>query len=398
MNVVKVKDVVADKKFAVVDGPFGTQLHADEYVESGVPIVRVKNIGWGPFIHTDLKYITEEKAVQIERSTVYPGDIVIAKTGATIGKTCIFPNTFEKAIIASSCAKISLDPQKALNRYVYRFLLSPRGYSQIIGQSAGSTRSTIGLKGINALKIPLPPLEEQKKIAAILDAADDYRQKTKALIDKYDQLAQSLFLDMFGYLEGDRVLLGSICEINPKKKSISNLDKSLMVSFVPMANVSEEGKLTLEYERTLESVWSGFTYFQEDDVVFAKITPCMENGKGAIMRGLTNYIGFGTTEFHVLRPMLHRSNSEYLFYLTHSSNFRKLAELNMSGSAGQKRVPKDFLSSYNIVAPPFELQNLFAERVAQIKKQKQQAEASLVKAEELFNSLLQRAFKGELTN
>ena len=98
MNVVKVKDIVADKKFAVVDGPFGTQLHADEYVESGVPVVRVKNIGWGPFKDYDLKFITEEKAIQIERSTVYPGDIVLAKTGATIGKTCIFPETFEKAI------------------------------------------------------------------------------------------------------------------------------------------------------------------------------------------------------------------------------------------------------------------------------------------------------------
>ena len=280
----------------------------------------------------------------------------------------------------------------------YLYYVIKKNVPQLQDLGNGATFKELSKATISKFKIPLPPLEEQKKIAAILDAAYDYRQKTKALIDKYDQLTQSLFLDMFGELEGDKVSLSSICEVNPKKSQISSLDRTLKVSFVPMTNVSEEGGLSLVEERTIDEVWSGFTYFQENDVVFAKITPCMENGKGTIMRGLKNEIGFGTTEFHVLRPTNEVSCSEYLFYLTHSSHFRVLAELNMKGSAGQKRVPKDFFDRYKVVAPSIALQNQFAERVQAIEAQKTKAQASLAQAEDLFNSLLQRAFKGELTN
>jgi type I restriction enzyme S subunit len=123
----------------------------------------------------------------------------------------------------------------------------------------------------------------------------------------------------------------------------------------------------------------------------------MENGKGAIMKGLRNELGFGTTEFHVIRPIEGISSSEWIFHLTHSSFFRNEAELNMTGSAGQKRVPKDFFSKFKVVCPPYSKQKVFAERINVIEQQKQQAQASLQKAEDLFNSLLQRAFKGELT-
>ena len=286
------------------------------------------------------------------------------------------------------------------NQFNYSYLKHKlEGHLKVFKNHAlGANTRFLKIGMIKDLQIPLPQLDQQKKIAAILDAGDAYRQKTKALIEKYNELTQSLFLDMFGELEGDKVSLSSICEINPKKSQISSLDRSLKVSFVPMTNVSEEGGLSLVEERTIDDVWSGFTYFQEDDVVFAKITPCMENGKGTIMRGLKNKIGFGTTEFHVLRPTNKVSCSEYLFYLTHSTHFRVLAELNMKGSAGQKRVPKDFFDRYKVVAPSIALQNQFAERVQVIETQKAQAQASLVQAEDLFNSLLQRAFKGELTS
>jgi type I restriction enzyme S subunit len=122
----------------------------------------------------------------------------------------------------------------------------------------------------------------------------------------------------------------------------------------------------------------------------------MENGKGAIMKNLKNGIGFGTTEFHVLRPIENVSNSTWIYYLISNEKFRKQAEKNMTGSAGQKRVPIDFFRNYQVICPPISLQNQFAERIQLIEAQKQQAQASLQKAEDLFNSLLQRAFKGEL--
>ena len=338
---------------------------------------------------TDFRYVSEQK----ERYIIEASDIIMVRYGAVgyVGRGL-------SGILANNMFKIDFNERIVDGDYLYRSLKSDYVQIQLLNGSQSTSMAAINFKSVAKVKLPLPPLEEQKKIAAILDAADEYRRKTKSLIAKYDELTQSLFLDMFGELEGDKVSLSSICEVNPKKSQISSLDRTLKVSFVPMTNVSEEGGLSLVEERTIDEVWSGFTYFQENDVVFAKITPCMENGKGTIMRGLKNEIGFGTTEFHVLRPTNEVSCSEYLFYLTHSSHFRVLAELNMKGSAGQKRVPKDFFDRYKVVAPSIALQNQFAERVRAVEAQKVQAQASLVQAEDLFSSLLQRAFKGELIN
>jgi len=317
-----------------------------------------------------------------------PNDILFSLR-APVGPTNInnINACIGRGLAAIRCNDIEL-------KYLLHYLRANE--ERIASLGTGSTFKAITIGALKELQIPLPPLDQQKKIAAILDSADAYRQKTKALLTKYDELTQSLFLDMFGNLEGEKVPLSEICAINPRKSEISTIDKDTAVSFVPMANVSEDGEVNLELQKPLSEVWSGFTYFKENDVVFAKITPCMENGKGAIMRGLNNRIGFGTTEFHVLRPIDEKSTPEYLFYLTHSRHFRENAEINMTGSAGQKRVPTDFFSKYVIVPPSLDLQYKFGELARSIGDQISKTKTSLQKADDLFSSLLQRAFKGKL--
>ena len=142
--------------------------------------------------------------------------------------------------------------------------------------------------------------------------------------------------------------LGDVCIINPK---VPPIDDSMLVSFVPMQRVGEEGEFDPSELRTYADVKKGFTYFADADVLFAKITPCMENGKGAIACGMESGIGFGSTEFHVLRPNKKMMMGEWLYYLTVCPTFRKEAERNMTGSAGQKRVPKSFLENYHVNIP-----------------------------------------------
>ena len=142
--------------------------------------------------------------------------------------------------------------------------------------------------------------------------------------------------------------LGDVCIINPK---VPPIDDSMLVSFVPMQRVGKEGEFDPSEQRTYADVKKGFTYFADADVLFAKITPCMENGKGAIACGMENGIGFGSTEFHVLRPNKKMMMGEWLYYLTVCPTFRKEAERNMTGSAGQKRVPKSFLENYHVNIP-----------------------------------------------
>ena len=146
--------------------------------------------------------------------------------------------------------------------------------------------------------------------------------------------------------------LKDICEINPRMQKI---DDSTEVSFVSMPSVSEDGKIDITDIRRYSDVKKGYTTFKENDVLFAKITPCMENGKGAIARGLRNGYGCGSSEFHVLRSN-DKAMPEWIYCLTSWQRFRKKAEKHMTGSAGQRRVPKQYLENYEIRLPELKVQ------------------------------------------
>lgn len=153
------------------------------------------------------------------------------------------------------------------------------------------------------------------------------------------------------------VKLGEVCIINPK--DVIDNDE-MQVSFIPMQKVSESGDIDASEIRIAKEVMKGFTSFAEDDVLMAKITPCMENGKGAIARGLFNKRGFGSTEFFVIRPNTSVVCSEWVYYYTTQKNFRINCERNMTGSAGQKRVPKNYLEKCLLPLPPLETQKQIA--------------------------------------
>jgi len=155
------------------------------------------------------------------------------------------------------------------------------------------------------------------------------------------------------------VRLRYVTRLNPTKNEIHALDSQLPVSFVPMEAVGEYGGLKLEDARPLGTLTEGYTYFKDGDVVIAKITPCFENGKGAIAQKLINGIAFGTTELHVLRPR-QCIDAHFLFYLTLSDQFRSLGTAEMLGAAGQKRVPEDFILDFPVPFPNLQDQRFIA--------------------------------------
>ena len=150
----------------------------------------------------------------------------------------------------------------------------------------------------------------------------------------------------------------NLARLNPPKSEISNTLSDMEVQFIPMEMVSENGKVSLKETRPLSEVYHGFAYFRDGDVIMAKITPCFENGKGAIVDNLENGIGFGSTEFHVLRPA--SGVSSYIWYITKSIPFRKIGIMEMKGVAGQQRVPESFVSEFIVAVPPVEEQTTIA--------------------------------------
>lgn len=183
------------KKFPVVDGPFGTQLHADEYVSDGVPVVRVSNLTYeGRFLPEDLVFITEKKATKLSRSAITQGDLIVAKTGATIGKAALYP--YQQGIVASSCLKASFDANLADPRFVLYKIISAEGQRKIIEGASGSTRTTINITPFSQIHFSFPPIEHQKKIAEVLTAVDQAITQTETLIAKYQRIKTGLMQDL----------------------------------------------------------------------------------------------------------------------------------------------------------------------------------------------------------
>lgn len=141
-----------------------------------------------------------------------------------------------------------------------------------------------------------------------------------------------------------------VVETNSTKENVRHLDPHTEVSFVPMETVREYGGIDLSSVKPLADVIDGYTYFRDGDVILAKITPCFENGKGALACGLCGGIGFGTTELHVLRPSFDL-NARFLLYLTFSDHFRRIGTASMYGAGGQKRISDDFVRNFRHPIP-----------------------------------------------
>lgn len=184
----------------------------------------------------------------------------------------------------------------------------------------------------------------------------------------------SQFIEMFGNplslnQKNELKRLGECCILNPRRPNIALCDTD-KVSFIPMPAVSEDGYLVDMTDEEYGKVKKSFTYFENNDVLFAKITPCMENGKGAIVHGLTNGIGMGSTEFHVLRPINGISSPYWLLALTRMPIFRERAAKNMSGTGGQKRVSASYLDHFMVGLPAIEEQRRFEAIYRQADKSK----------------------------
>lgn len=233
----------------------------------------------------------------------------------------------------------------------------------------------------------LPSIEKQKEISNKVWAAYRLKQAYKKLLAATDEMVKSQFIEMFGnpllpIQKWPIVRLGDYCIVNPTKpKGISD---EMEVSFIPMQDVSDDGSCNKFINRPYAEVKKSFTYCADGDVIFAKITPCMENGKGAELHGLTNAIGMGSTEFHVLRPISGKSISTWLYHFTKLDIIRKDAAKNMTGTGGQKRVPASYFDNFKIGVPSIDEQMNFAALANQADKSKSYVWIVLKKLESML--------------
>ena len=271
---------------------------------------------------------------------------------------------------------------------------------------------------LEKISFPLAPLAEQHRIVDRIESLfaklDEAKEKAQAVVDSFETRKSAILHKAFtGELTAkwreehgvrmeswEQCSLSDVCTVNPKKADTKDLPDELEVSFFPMPALSEiYGEITDPQTRLLKEVRSGFTNFSEGDVVFAKITPCMENGKSAVVDKLVNDIGYGTTEFFVLRCS-DRLYNRFLYHLVRDKLFRDKAKAVMAGAVGQQRVPKRYLETYKLNLPKFneqrEIVRILDGSFAKEQQTKEAAEAVLDQIDLMKKSILARAFRGEL--
>lgn len=220
-------------------------------------------------------------------------------------------------------------------------------------RAADNTLAAVIRAAYRGEQLQIPALEKYFHYATLADMIDfDAADFTKKITLSAADYAPAEYSGNF-----PTVKLGNVCKINIPKSEVADIDDNTLVSFVEMASVSNDGFIAEKVNRPLGEVRKGgYKYFAEGDIIIAKITPCMENGKCAIARGLTNSIGFGSTEFHVFRCQQDKILTEYLFVFLNREDIRQVAQKIMTGASGHRRVPESFYSKLIIPLPPVDVQ------------------------------------------
>lgn len=302
--------------------------------------------------------------------------------------------------------------------YQYFYMNTEFFTNQLRNSASATTIAIVNKTKMESCYYPLAPLAEQQRIVDRIESLfaklDEAKKKAQAVVDSFETRKAAILHKAFtGELTAkwreehgvrmeswERCALSDVCTVNPKKADTKDLPDELEVSFFPMPALSEiYGEITNPQTRLLKEVRSGFTNFSEGDVVFAKITPCMENGKSAVVGKLVNDIGYGTTEFFVLRCS-DRLYNRFLYHLVRDKLFRDKAKAVMAGAVGQQRVPKRYLETYKLNLPKFneqrEIVRILDGSFAKEQQTKETAEAVLGRIDLMKKSILARAFRGEL--
>lgn len=354
-----------------------------------------------------LMHISNEVFDILERYEINEGELAISIAG-TIGKTAILKDipAGKRVILTENCAKILVKPNiELLSDYLKLCLELPIVKKQLDLNYIQTTIPKLGLDKIVGIKLPpIPSMQKQQEIVdyvneaytqkqaketeaqQLLDSIDDYLLKELGITipEIKTEIYNRMFIVQHSELKGrytpslykDAVNLHSttyenrplshLAYVNPNTR-LPYQDEKMMISFVPMESVNEIYAEINDNKDCPIAETKGFTRFQEGDLLWAKITPCMENGKSAIAKDLINGYGCGSTEFHVIRPKNDNLLVEYIHSLLHMKCVRQTAKLYFGGSAGQQRVAIDFLDNFNVPLPPKAKQQQIVNYIADIR-------------------------------
>jgi len=337
------------------------------------------------------------------------GDFILQVTFAWEGAVALASSREDGMYGSTRFPTFRVDESVCYPPYLTYYFKTSRGREQLVRISPGSAgrNRVLSIRRMSEVVIPLPSLCEQKRLVARIEGlftelqrAQALRQKTLDETNGFMDSVMNYYLSQPASQMWEYGKIPEFASVNPSRAGQIDLADSDLVSFVPMKAVDDTtGTIASPETRMFSEVSKGYTWFTEGDVIFARITPCMQNGKSAIARGLQNGTGFGSTEFHVLRPGP-KLTAEWLHALVRHKAFRDDASAHFKGTAGQQRVPQSFLENKIIPVPSLSDQRRILAELDMLNGEvnllrRLQAE-TLVELDALSPSILDRAFNGEL--
>ncbi|WP_201600163.1 restriction endonuclease subunit S [Psychrobacter submarinus] len=299
----------------------------------------------------------------------FEGDYVTWTTDGIYAGTCFYRTG--RFNCTNVCGTLKIYDEQIISYYYLSEALNKEA-KKYVTQSANPKLMNNDMAEV---KIPLPPINVQEQIISDCQEIDDEVEEAKENIKEIYQTIETAINKY--YSQGYPIKkLNDFAIFNPSKSEISSKRDNLKVSFIEMSSVNEDGYIDYKEDRLLKDVKKGsYKYFAENDIIIAKITPCMENGKCAIATGLTNNIGFGSSEFHVIRVDDKVSSSNYVFAFLNRETIRLEAEKHMTGSSGHRRVPAGFYQNLEIPLPNIDEQIKLVNTINQLHNRIAQAQA-----------------------
>ena len=406
---VRTERVAAPTQHAMATGPFGSAISSKFFVSDGVPVIRGGNLSaevGDRLSHDKLVFLDADRAARFSRSVVRRGDLVFTCWG-TIGQVGLIDRRakYDEYVVSNKQMKLTPDHRIADSLYLYYAFSSPMVLAAIQGQAIGSSVPGFNLGQLKAISIPLPPLAEQRRIAAVLGALDDKIELNRQMNRTLEEMAQALFKSWFIDFDGHDDLVDSelgpiprgwrwgtprtLVRFNPRLK----LSKGTSATYIEMKALPTEG-CSITY--TANRQYKGGAKFQNRDTLLARITPCLENGKTALVQDLDDgEVAFGSTEFIVMRPKDTVPES-WVYCLARSAAFRAHAIANMTGSSGRQRVPVDCFDGFGIAVPDEQSLRQFGDVASPLfQRIAMNAQESRTLAE-LRDTLLPKLISGEL--
>jgi len=364
------------------------------YLKEGeILFFRGQNILMNRFSDHDSVYISNEIHNRMKRTWVKKGDVLLVITGS-IGRTAVYEGKDYKANVNQHVCIIRLRDSNVLDPYYLSyFMANPDMQRHILRISIGATRPALNFSQIGKFKIPIPLIETQKKIVEILEKAEKLKEWRVEADELADEYLKSVFLEMFGtpvrnekgWEMTDFKEIASIDKKSIKAELISENSNYIGLEHLE----SGTGKILEISSAKKAGLKSNKYLFDDECVLYGKLRPYLNKV------ALPNFEGVCSTDIIPIRPKEDKSNRYFIKYLLSLDYYIKKSTEQSTG-ANLPRISPKALESFKVYAPPINLQNQFAQIVQQVETLKTHQAQSKQEIDNLFNTLMQKAFKGEL--